>query len=519
MTMFLLVFFQKQQLSSFPYLADDGAYRDHVGVVLNRLDVSFSFVFSHHLYPALKQCMFSRLTYQQYILEPRHLPTLPSRIKLNSFSSRSMTEAKGPVMEHTRQQYQETEFEAECRRAGKFQDVEHNLGLRWSLSETSLIDKATSLLGLKNPFSNKATPDENIVWLLDNTAYRPEHPYPHDPQPWQAEFVACFFMKGRKELTKIVSNIADQIGLDGQAGNNEEVRKRIAERVEPLIHAIAPARTIQIRIPAPAGEGTVQTLGPSNSNGISSQVVLTGGSEKSNGTIVKVNPAEGVYETDFAAHTRYAGPDGWGIISDIDDTIKVTQTVDAIGILKTTFVDIPKTTPGMPEFYQGLDSNFQNPAWFYLSASPYNLYPFLHTFIHQNYKPGTLILRENSWMYFGGLLQSLTQGTQAYKTDRMRKIHSWLPKRKMICIGDSTQTDPESYAQIYREFPGWIHAIYIRKVTDAPNMEAKNKPERFEKAFEGVPGSVWKLFTMPSELADHVSHLAGTAHGEGISGS
>ena len=30
----------------------------------------------------------------------------------------------------------------------------------------------------------------------------------------------------------------------------------------------------------------------------------------------------------------------------------------------------------------------------------------------------------------------------------MKKINSWLPKRKMICIGDSTQSDPEAYGEM-----------------------------------------------------------------------
>ena len=154
-----------------------------------------------------------------------------------------------------------------------------------------------------------------------------------------------------------------------------------------------------------------------------------------------------------------------------DDSIKVTQTPNPIGILKTTFCEEPQTTEGLPEFYKSLDAQFNQPAWFYLSASPYNLYPFLHQFLKQNYPHGTMILRDASWMYFGGLLlQSLTQNVKAYKVDRIRKIHSWLPDRKYICVGDSTQEDPESYAQIYTEFPGMIKAIYIRKVVDAPNM-------------------------------------------------
>lgn len=56
-----------------------------------------------------------------------------------------------------------------------------------------------------------------------------------------------------------------------------------------------------------------------------------------------------------------------------------------------------------------------------------------------------MILRDANFLNLAGLLETLTEGTQEYKVDRMEKIHSWLPKRKMICVGDSTQSDPEAY--------------------------------------------------------------------------
>ena len=90
------------------------------------------------------------------------------------------------------------------------------------------------------------------------------------------------------------------------------------------------------------------------------------------------------------------------------------MTPDPLGVLKSTFVEEPKVVRGMPELYSTIDEHFQHPAWFYLSASPYNLYPFLHDFLAQHYKQqhGTIILRDASWMYFAGLLQSLTEGVQ-----------------------------------------------------------------------------------------------------------
>lgn len=134
---------------------------------------------------------------------------------------------------------------------------------------------------------------------------------------------------------------------------------------------------------------------------------------------------------------------------DIDDTIKITQTSDPIGILKSTFASPATPITGMPEFYTHIQ-RLISPAspFFYLSASPYNLYSFLKDFRSKFYPQGTIILRDASWMNLSGLLSNLTLGTQEYKVDRITKINSWLPRRKMICIGDSTQSDPEAYGEM-----------------------------------------------------------------------
>lgn len=178
------------------------------------------------------------------------------------------------------------------------------------------------------------------------------------------------------------------------------------------------------------------------------------------------------------------------------------MTSDPVGILQSTFISTPTPITGMPELYARVHKLIgpQSP-FFYLSASPYNLYPFLRGFRDQYYPFGELILRDASFLTLPGLLSDLTLGTQDYKVDRMQKIHSWLPKKKLICIGDSTQSDPEAYGDAYRAFPGWVRVILIRKVTDiaAVGIQAKNAPERFEKAFAGVPRSVWHVFEDPDE--------------------
>jgi phosphatidate phosphatase APP1 len=103
----------------------------------------------------------------------------------------------------------------------------------------------------------------------------------------------------------------------------------------------------------------------------------------------------------------------------------------------------------MPELYAYIQTVMtQSSPFFYVSASPYNLYSFLSEFRQRFYPQGTMILRDASWMNLRGLLSNLTLGTEDYKVERMEKINSWLPRRKMICIGDSTQSDPEAYGHM-----------------------------------------------------------------------
>lgn len=211
-------------------------------------------------------------------------------------------------------------MEVEARNAAKFPDVEKSLGERVADGGMGYVDRVTSLLGSRNPFSKAAKPDTNEVWLFDNTAYRPVDKNTGQLGPWQAEFVAAFFIKGRADINSAVAKIADTIGLDGSLGSDAEVRKTIAERLKPFVQQIAPARTLEVTIPAPDGASHTRNLGPSDGNGISSQMLLTGGRDDSNGKTVSCTaPTFPSVKNQMV----FTGPEGWAVISDIDDTIKV----------------------------------------------------------------------------------------------------------------------------------------------------------------------------------------------------
>ncbi|KAK5114372.1 hypothetical protein LTR62_002624 [Meristemomyces frigidus] len=339
----------------------------------------------------------------------------------------------------------------------------------------------------------------------------------HESAAWEVEFVAAYFIKNSaKELSRVTGDLVKKLHIDE---TDIATRKRISARLEPFIDAVLPNRTLRITIDGKEE----QTLGPSSYSGISSSLNplhFTSSGPEVQSTALNLPPPFGLPST-----TVFAGEQGWAVISDIDDTIKITQTPNPIGILSNTFtVETPQPVAGMPELYAKMDTaltlttttttnptgNTPNaPPFFYLSASPYNLYPFLRHFRSQHYPQGTIILRDASWQNLGGLITSLQTSTKEYKDDRIAKIHSWFPKRKFVCIGDSTQSDPEAYGAAARKYPGWIGAIFIRKVTGIALMDekTKNAPERFDKAFEGVERGLWYVFSEPGELVERVNQL------------
>ena len=307
-------------------------------------------------------------------------------------------------------------------------------------------------------------------------------------------------------MSKDVAEIADKVGLKAKSGDVQAGEKRIAERLQPFMDAIAPARSTVIRFP----NGREEKLGPGGRSAVSEQTIVAMDEHK-DGEVNQIRTIPPEVLPHGAMTTHFADVEGWLVISDIDDSVKVTMTPSPIGILRTTFVDDPKPVPGMPELYAQIQNSL-SPAWFYLSASPYNLYPFLRKFLHKYYPHGQIILRDASWMDLGGFLASLTQGTEVYKGTRMDKIHRWLPRRKVLCVGDSTQSDPEAYGDICRKYPKWVKKVFIRKVLDVAEMKDtdKNTDERFEKAFKGVDRSIWQTFVDPKELVVAIAKLKNT---------
>ncbi|KAG8695137.1 hypothetical protein FRC09_009369 [Ceratobasidium sp. 395] len=323
-----------------------------------------------------------------------------------------------------------------------------------------------------------------------------------------AEFVVAYLTSSsgdQGKLDDIVAGIAAALGIVPRGGPQEE---NVRERVAMFTGWMRPAQRVVF-----VAQDTNERIatGLSSANGISSDLRWVGrptGAKQE--TVWRALTAPGDNRI-FEMRTYFAGPNGWTVVSDVDDTVKVSQVNNRIALLRNTFVAEPSAVPGMPELYHSLDAKLNNPAWFYLSASPWQLYPFLHEFLTTStpntqtlFPRGQLVLRDMNRSAMPIYLSSLTMGTREYKFDRLTKIHGWMsePNRRVLLIGDSTQTDPEAYGDAARKWPGWVGAIWIRVVKGVDESKEKtlNSPERFEKAFQRVDKSIWRTFQDAKEL-------------------
>ena len=161
----------------------------------------------------------------------------------------------------------------------------------------------------------------------------------------------------------------------------------------------------------------------------------------------------------------------FGVISDLDDTVIRTDATRLLPMLRRTFLQNARTRlpfAGVAEFYGGLhlgdDGADANPV-FYVSSSPWNLYPVLTEFLEfQTIPLGPLMLRD--W----GLSDRgvLPLGHGEHKLGAIRQILDTYPDLPFILVGDSGQEDPEIYRDVVHQYRGRILAVYIRNVTTDP---------------------------------------------------
>jgi hypothetical protein len=208
-------------------------------------------------------------------------------------------------------------------------------------------------------------------------------------------------------------------------------------------------------------------------------------------TLQAVMPAEDKRE--FSGPITLMENHGLTVISDIDDTIKVTRVLDRRATLRNTFLEPFTAVEGMPELYRSWAQE-DGAQFFYVSASPWQLFAPLSDFIRAFHFPaGTFYLKDFRWK--DRTFFNLFEKPDKFKPAILKPILERFSDRRFVLVGDSGEMDPEIYGDLARKFPRQVERIFIREVRgDTPGSD------RYKKAFHGLDPDLWKIFIKPSEI-------------------
>lgn len=184
---------------------------------------------------------------------------------------------------------------------------------------------------------------------------------------------------------------------------------------------------------------------------------------------------------------RFLEPEGLSVVSDIDDTIKISDIpAGELVVARNTFLLAYRHVEDMLTRYREFGEDV---AFHYVSGSPWQLYGLLQRFLidETGFPQGTFhmkSLRKSDLSDFVNDLRNFVAGkkyTRKQKVGQISELMRNLPRREFILIGDSGECDPEVFAHIRSEFGSQVKQILIRKVSDE-----EEGSERYRQRFDGI---------------------------------
>jgi len=170
---------------------------------------------------------------------------------------------------------------------------------------------------------------------------------------------------------------------------------------------------------------------------------------------------------------RLIDPNGVSLISDIDDTIKITEVpAGQATVLRNTFCLDFRVVPE-PDILARYKLGDDIPVH-YVSGGPEQLFGPLYDFLITGpggFPEGTFHLKffpkDPSRASVINLVRSVISSLDAtyeHKRDEITSLMKNFPDRKFILVGDSGEIDPEVYSEIKKKRPAQVKEILIRDV-------------------------------------------------------
>ena len=274
-------------------------------------------------------------------------------------------------------------------------------------------------------------------------------------------------------------------------GPTDATRDNFDRRVELFLVDNESGKRVTVRI---AGKSV--TVGPSEANGhFHGEIPLTTNEVAKvarDGSVEFTAVLPGDDRRTFSGRVHLVDSEGLSVISDIDDTVKVTGVTNRKTMIDRTFLRDFEAAPGMAALYRSWAA--QGVRIHFVSSSPWHLYEPLDEFLTRDgFPPRSMSLKlvrlkdETFWDLF-------KHGDET-KPKQIEPILAAYPQRRFVLVGDSGEQDPEVYAALVKKHPERIERVYIRNVTGESAED-----ERFQTLFTGIDRAKWRLFTDAASL-------------------
>lgn len=171
---------------------------------------------------------------------------------------------------------------------------------------------------------------------------------------------------------------------------------------------------------------------------------------------------------------------GVTIVTDIDDTIKVTHVLNRKEAKRNTFLKPFEAVPCMADLYNSWRAALGPDTRFHVvSAGPWQFNEPLSLFAESSKFPVmTWDMRSIDIPSASALKVELSQKLEKIFDHKLQKIRALIGRFKMrhfVLVGDSGERDPEVYAQIVSEFMSQVDAVFIRNVHSKAQTEQQAK--------------------------------------------
>ncbi len=155
---------------------------------------------------------------------------------------------------------------------------------------------------------------------------------------------------------------------------------------------------------------------------------------------------------------------GFGVVSDIDDTVMTTAVPRPFLAAWHTFVvneHARTATPGMAVLYEWLSAANTGCPVVYLSTGAWNVAPTLTRFLSRNlYPAGPVLLTD-----WGPTRDRWFRSGPEHKRRNLERLAAEFPGIRWLLVGDDGQHDEDIYGEFAARHPDRVAAVAIRQLS------------------------------------------------------